>query len=183
MAFNPILDELPDTFNGVQVNTDFRQGLRFFAALADKEIEEREKSGIILRLFFPKEIPEPASEVWPFIEYFISGGDAEKSGSTKARVFDWNADAGRLYAAFLQTYRIDLREIKMHWWIFLELFRDLPEDTMLLKVIDIRGKKPPKYADNEYKRDLRKAQQAFAIEQGLADAKALGDTMRAWAGR
>jgi hypothetical protein len=181
MAFNPILDDLPDTFNGVQVNTDFRQGLRFFAALADKELEERDKSGIIIRLFFPKEIPEPASEIWPFIEYFIAGGDTEKSGSTKARVFDFNVDAGRLYAAFLQTYQIDLREEKMHWWLFLELFRDLPEDTMLLKVIDIRGKKAPKYADADYKRDLRKAQQAFAIEQGDG-ANGLGDIWRAWAG-
>jgi hypothetical protein len=181
MAFNPILDELPDTFNGVQVNTDFRQGLRFFAALADKDLEEREKSGIIIRLFFQSAIPEPASEIWPFIEYFIAGGDTEKSGSTKARVFDFNVDAGRLYAAFLQTYKIDLREAKIHWWIFLELFRDLPKNTMLSEVMEIRCKKAPKYADSEYKRDLRKAQQAFAIEQGDG-ANGLGDIWRAWAG-
>jgi len=183
MDFNTILDELPDSFNGCRVNTDFRQGLRFFAAMADKDLDENERAAVIIRLFFPDGIPEETSEIWPFIEYFISGGDEDKNGSSGPRVFDFNADSGRLYAAFLQTYGIDLRSASMHWWIFLELFRDLPEDTMLLKVIDIRGKKPPKYADDEYKQALRKAKRAFAIDNGSNDAASLGSVMRSWAGR
>ena len=183
MDFNPILDELPDSFNGCRVNTDFRQGLRFFAAMSDDSLDDSERGLVITRLFFPDAIPEPASEIWPFIEYFISGGDEKKENKNGQRVFDFNADSGRLYAAFLQTYGIDLRSASMHWWLFLELFRDLPEDTMLLKVIDIRGKKPPKYADDEYKTALRKAKRAFAIDSGNNDAASLGDVMRSWAGR
>lgn len=182
MGFNPILDDLPDSFNGYRVNTDFRQGLRFFAAMADPDLDEQERAAVIIRLFFGNQIPEPVDEIWPFVEYFIGGGEDKKCESGP-RVFDFNADSGRLYAAFLQTYGIDLREAKIHWWLFLELFRDLPEDTMLLKVIDIRGKKPPKYADDEYKQALRKAKRAFAIDAGRDDAASLGDVMRSWAGR
>jgi hypothetical protein len=183
MAFNILLDELPDSLDGCLVNTDFRQGLRFFAAMADKELDDAERSAIVVRLFFSEALPSDHEAIWPFIEFFVAGGVVDKTPATGARVFDFNVDAGRLYAAFLQAYRIDLREVKMHWWLFLELFRDLPDDTMLLKVIDTRGKKAPKYADEEYKAALRKAKRTFAIESGSSDAAALGDTLRAWAGR
>jgi len=183
MGFNPILDELPDSFNGCPVNTDFRQGLRFFAALADDDLSDIERKTIIVRLFFRDTIPEPVTDIWPFIKYFIAGGEEEPKGGSGQRVFDFNVDAGRVYAAFLQTYGIDLRATEMDWWLFLELFRDLPDDTMLLKVIDIRSKKAPKYADNEYRQALARAKRAFAIDQGKDEAASLGDVLRAWAGR
>lgn len=183
MVFNPILDEPPSECSGVQIKSDFRQGLRFFRALADKELDEAEKSFVLIRLFFDR-LPDDQSIIWPFIEWFISGGAEKKEGGNDP-VFDWNVDAGRLYAAFIQTYGINLSDpdIKMHWWVFLELFKALPEDTMLLKVMDIRGKKPPKYADDEYKADLRKAKQAFAIDGIKDQARSLGETLKSWAGR
>jgi len=183
MVFNPILDEPPRECCGVPIKSDFRQGLRFFRALADKDLDEAERSMILVRLFFDA-LPEDQSIVWPFIEWFISGGEEKKEGSSE-RVFDWNVDAGRLYAAFIQTYGINLSdpEIKMHWWVFMELFKALPEDTMLLKVMDIRGKKPPKYADDEYKAALRKAKRAFAIETSDNPARSLGEKLKSWAGR
>ncbi len=183
MDFNPILDDLPDTFHGCQVNTDFRQGLRFFAALADNELNEQERNAVVLRLFFPITLPDEQDEIWPFIQYFIVGKETNRDEGNKERFFDFNVDSGRLYAAFLQAYGIDLRTEKMHWWLFLELFRDLPDDTMLSKVIDIRSKKPPKYADAEYKSTLNKAKRAFAIEGADNSAASLGNTLRAWAGR
>lgn len=189
MAFNPILDEAPGTFYDYPVQTDFRQGLRFFKAVADKSLSDEEKNRVILAVFFGKDEdgfivqPEPRNEIWDFINWYISGGE-DKKGSSGKRVFDFNEDSGRIYAAFLQTYRIDLSDekVKMHWWKFLALFNALPEDTMLMKVIDLRGKKAPKYADNEYKNDLRKAQRQFALENGGDDAASLGAVMKSWAG-
>jgi len=183
MVFNPILDEPPTDCAGVPIKSDFRQGLRFFRALADKDLDEGERSMIIVRLFFDK-FPKDTSTIWPFIEWFISCGADKKEGSGE-QVFDWNVDAGRLYAAFIQTYGINLSDpdVKMHWWVFMELFKALPEDTMLLKVMDIRGKKPPKYADDEYKDALRKAKRAFAIETSDDSARSLGESLKSWAGR
>lgn len=183
MGFNPIIDPLPDSFNGCPVNADFKQGLRFFAAMADDSLQEEERSMIGLRLFFPATLPSAQEDAWHFIEHFISGGREADGGQDGPRLFDYNVDAGRLYAAFLQTYGIDLREVKMHWWMFLELFQALPEDTMLLKVVDIRGKRAPKYADAEYKANLQKAKRAFAINKGSNSAAALGKTLMSWAGR
>lgn len=181
MGFNAIIDPMPDSFSGHRINTDFRQGLRFFAAMADKTLSDQERGTIVVRLFFPETIPDSAEEAWRFIEHFISGGD-EKRGASGPKLFDFNADAGRLYASFLQAYGIDLRKTEMHWWLFLELFRGLPEDTILMKVIETRGKVAPKYADAEYKSNLRKAKRAVAIDREGNDAAALGNTLKAWAG-
>jgi hypothetical protein len=184
MAFNLILDELPDTFRGCSVNTDFRQGLRFFAALADSSLDDKERSAVILRLFFGSAIPSDIESVKRFIDYFINGGGQKKKRERGGKItFDFNVDSGRLFSAFLQAYGIDLRTEKMHWWIFLELFHDLPEDTMLMRVIDIRQKKAPKYAGDEYKQDLYRAKREFAIETSGGSAATLGSALRGWAGR
>ena len=52
----------------------------------------------------------------------------------------------------------------MHWFVFCELLSALPDDTRLMQVIDIRGKKPGKNDSDEYKKQLRKMQRAYKIE-------------------
>ena len=101
------------------------------------------------------------------MEHYISGGQ-KGSGQSDQIVFDFNIDAGRVYAAFRQVYGLDLRQEQMHWWIFLELFRALPEGTQLSKVIEIRAKKITKDMDEDSKRALRKAKRAYAIQQDAA---------------
>ena len=59
------------------------------------------------------------------------------------KVMDFVQDAGAIYSAFLQVYHIDLYKQKMHWWIFLELLRALPEDTRLAQIINIRSQPIP----------------------------------------
>jgi hypothetical protein len=163
MEFNPLIDGLPTNWRGVEINTDFRQVLRFYRVMQAEELSEFEKAVIVLKLFFEDELKGiNAKEAWGFIGYFVSAGDDKKQAIGK-KVFDFEADSGRIFAAFLQVYQIDLSVKKIHWWIFLELFHSLPEDTMLMRVIDIRGRKPPKGSDREYLAALRKAQAAYKI--------------------
>ena len=58
----------------------------------------------------------------------------------------------------------------MHWWIFLELLEDLPEDTMLERVIRIRGEKIDPKNGNEYNRALRRLQDKYRLETPGLDA-------------
>jgi len=167
--FNPIIDRLPDEFRGVKVKTDFKQALKFFRIGAAKELNQREKAVAIMIALFESSPPDCA-DLWDFIEYYVSGGAVDK-GASGERLFDFNVDAGRLYAAFLQVYKIELRSADMHWWVFLELYKALPRGTHLSEVIEIRGRKIEKGMSEESKRQLRKAQRTYRIEQ---EQKSLG---------
>jgi hypothetical protein len=161
--YNPLLDSPIDSWRGSAIRTDFRQALKFFRIAEDKELEENEKAALYIRCFFDK-IPRPLDSVFDFIGWYVAGGEEAKK-SSGPRVFDFGVDAGRLFAAFYQIYRIDLRAEKMHWWDFLELFRALPDGTMLSRVIDIRGKKIDPKADSKYRMELARAKAAYALEQ------------------
>ncbi|HRV29264.1 MAG TPA: Gp15 family bacteriophage protein [Spirochaetia bacterium] len=165
IKFNAILDKSPDEiFGGVVQRTDFKQVLKFFRLLADDSLDDEEKSAKVLTLFFT-ELPD-VDDVWPYIESFIQGPDVPE-GESEKRVFDYNVDHGRIYAAFLQTYNIDLRTASMHWWTFLELLQNLPEDTKLMQVIKLRGEKPDKNMTPEQRRALRKMQNRFRLDDNF----------------
>ena len=53
----------------------------------------------------------------------------------------------------------------MHWWVFLELFWAMPDNTKLMQVIDIRGKPIDKKADKKYKAQMLKLKAHFAIDK------------------
>lgn len=167
MAFNILTDDLPTEWRGVPVKTDFRQVVKFYRLVADKKLSDNARAMGIIRLFFDK-LPPGQEDVWDFIMEFIrAGGDDDQSPGKKC--FDFDADHGRVYAAFRQAYGIDLTTERLHWWAFMELFRALPENTMLMRVIDIRTKEAPKNADREYLRALRKAKRAYAIKDESDD--------------
>jgi hypothetical protein len=162
MDFNVLIDPLPTVWEGVNIKTDFRQALRFYRLMSDKSMSDRQKSEVVLKLFF--DTPPQSGKTWDFIQFYLSGGKEspdENDGGEK--LFDFEIDAGRVLAAFAQAYGIDLASIKMHWWQFLELFKALPDTTLLSKVIEIRGKEIPKDGDRKYIRDLRKAKRAYAL--------------------
>lgn len=150
--FNIITSKLPSMYKErVLINTDFKQGLKFFNILDAPGYTEEEKALLIMRCLFLSPVPNDP-KIWDFIEYYISGGENKNQGGGSEKVVDFNQDAGRIYAAFTQVYNINLRETKMHWWEFLELFKNLPDGTMLSKVIEIRGKEidPKMNAKDKY---------------------------------
>lgn len=163
--YNPLLDNAPATWGGCAIRTDFRQGLKFFRIAQDETLDDNEKAWLYIRVFF-EETP-PLEGVFDFISLYVSGG--EKKESTGKRVFDFNVDAGRLYAAFFQVYHIDLKTWEAHWWDFLELFKNLPAGTTLHTVMDIRGKKIDPKADPEYRKQLALAKAAVALEAEKID--------------
>ena len=180
--FNVILDDPPKSYKGYALRTDFRQGLKFFRNVGDDKMEETQKAkNIILCLFgafhyglFKDE--QTIKDTWQFINWYISGGKEEQEDIGGKRLFDFNIDHGRLYAAFLQVYGIDLRNTDLHWWIFLELFASLPDSTKLSSVIEIRNKEIPKKADKKYRAELLRLKRAFAIGDYRKDQESRMDS-------
>ena len=88
---------------------------------------------------------------------------------------DFEQDAWAIYSAFRQAYGIDLHRHRLHWWVFLDLLRALPDDTKLSQIIGIRAQPMPpatKYNAAERQRLSRlKAQYALrdkkTAEEGL----------------
>lgn len=180
--FNAILDAHPEKiFPGVVDKTDFKQVLKFFRLLDDDELGEPEKFAWMCKIFFNTVPSDPQAAV-NAVAAFISGqdGGADEDGGSAKKVFCYNQDAGRLYAAFLQAYRIDLRTERMHWWVFLELFQALPDDTRLMQVIELRGRKSDKSDSKEAKAALRKAQRAVALDKTGDTTAALDNFFDAW---
>ena len=135
--FNILTDELPSEYMGVKVKTDFKQAIKFFKIVESEELDDTEKTNLIIMCLFESR-PPLNEDLWKFINNFISGGEESKETGGQ-KLFCFNQDADRVYSAFRQVYNMDLRAEDLHWWEFLALFKCLPEGTNLARVIEIRG--------------------------------------------
>lgn len=185
--FNILLDDPPVDFRGVKINTDFRQGLKFFRILAADKFDETMKARLMITAIFdgnPWGVVEDPQEVMDFIGWYISGGrEGEEESEESERLFDWNVDNTLLFSAFFQVYGINLRNAGFHWWEFLALFNGLPDNTKLSSIIDIRGKEIPEKADAKYKAKVKKLKRLFAIDKDSQinkESLALDDGLRGW---
>lgn len=62
---------------------------------------------------------------------------SELGSATK--YLDYDVDAPLIYAAFMQTYHIDLVSIDyLHWWKFQALLEGLPDECRISKIIGYR---------------------------------------------
>ena len=81
---------------------------------------------------------------------------------------DFDVDQWRIYAAFLQQYRIDLsdEDLRMHWWKFMGLLSALNECSYT-RVVEIRRKEIKPKMDKDAKKALREAKTVYALEKQL----------------
>lgn len=98
-----------------------------------------------------------------------------KKNASDTKTMDFEQDAGLIYAAFLQTYGIDLYAVRnqMDWRIFVALLKGIPENTELSRVIKIRGMKVPERTkeNSEYVDSIIKAKRAVALDEPIAVKK------------
>jgi len=165
--FNPLIDDLPRSVEvgGVeyQVQTDFRQALEYFRSLDDLDSDQTQKTLIGLRVFFGDQIRRDHVDGLVLkLKWFLNCGKPESKPSNEEKVFDLLEDSGRIYAAFLQVYQINLRKVRLHWWVFCELLEGLPQGTHLANVIDIRSRPLPKGTSPEAKEAAQKLLRAKA---------------------
>lgn len=183
---NFLIDGLPDcvTIGGksVPIVTDFRTGIRFERLILSERMSDEEKLNECLRLYFPQtlinpqDVPDTIDQVLWFYrcgkdkDYEPSGG----SGSSE-KAFDYDYDAGHIYAAFMQTYSIDLTSCEMHWWQFKALFDALPESTMFIKIVGYRTAEVPEKASAEMKRQIERRKKLYALPLSADQAKIEND--------
>ena len=91
--------------------------------------------------------------------------------------FDFTQDSGAICAAFRQVYHLSLDETcNLHWWEFLELFRNLPwEGNTFSEKRSIRSRKPEPKATPEQIAALKKAKRAVALKDTRSPEKKAKD--------
>lgn len=179
---NILMDELPYTVfvaeEEVTINTDYRTGILFEQALSDLEMPDDEKLDTVLRLYYGDVIfplldsVDTVKEALDNIMWFYRCGadmtarsESEEETSGKDLPFSYEHDAGYIYAAFLETYKIDLTKNRLHWWQFRALFLGLPETTLFCKIMEYRTMEIPAKMPKERKEFYRRMKRIYKIPE------------------
>jgi hypothetical protein len=149
-----------------RVDLDFRNVLRMMDILADKGLTDRAREVLAGRCVSK----HPCRGLVDAVRELIKGNET-KAVEDHKRVTSFEQDAGLIRAAFQQAYGIDLWRVKMHWFQFIELLQNLPEDTQYMTIVGIRARPMPK--PTKYNRDerewLRKAKAQYALTESEED--------------
>ena len=168
--FNVLLDRLPEEFEGVPINTDYRIGIQITQAMQDLELTDEERSFVVCDLLFGSDDPDfkwPDADIMSRgIVWFLTGwhtDNYDKAKKSKAPVTDMDVDQWRIYSAFRAQYGIDLNTAHMHYWIFMGLLTTLNE-CAFTRVVDVRTKKLTGKMSKELKDAYLEQKAIYALE-------------------
>lgn len=164
------------------IDLAFDNVLDVFDVMDDKRLRDHEKAEICLALLLGDQEYDKAKtiDLWNFIyesfihieskeviKYDLKGNPMPSKNDKKDnKVIDFEVDAERIYASFMQAYNINLFEQqgKMHWKEFQSLLGGLPSDTIMQRIIQIRQWEPSKGDSKEHKEEMEELQELYALE-------------------
>lgn len=175
-----LTEDLPTTLLGVPIRTDYRVMVTVELLLRDPALPPAQKIFQALDLLFPQPPAQGAEAAWESLLWYYRGGqpvpEPEKGagqGAPARRVYDYEADAERIYAAFRQVYGVDLQAGPLHWWAFRAMLLSLPESCLMGQIMGVRAADTSRLKGPEKKR-VQRLQRLFAIRgpqtEALADA-------------
>jgi hypothetical protein len=187
-------DEFEYKGQTIHLDLSFDNILRVFELFSDPIFSAYEKIEVALEmLIYENDVFEEAdieekNALLLFIFREFLDIDLEKPNeSSEKKIFDFNQDAGLIYASFLHAYNIDLFEQqgKLHWKKFMQLLQHLDDKSKFKEVVNIRQMPLPK-ADKynaEYRKQIMKMKQIYALDQEKNEnaVKAIDDKWNALA--
>lgn len=184
---NILIDPLPSTLivdgREFSIETGFRTGILFEQLTLDSTISSGDKVINALNLYFLDEWPEDKEAAIDAILWFYSCGAHEtkqeqqeegeskkavKKAKPEQRIYDYDVDAGLIYAAFLQQYRIDLTKDDLHWWQFIALFNALSSDCELCRIMGYRAADPSKIKNSAERSRIARLKAKYALPCNLS---------------
>lgn len=186
--FNPLIDRPLETVTvgkrDYRLDTDYRTVLAYLRLIHDQDTEDQDKTVLGLSMFYGDDVQrEDLEDLAAHLRYYINRGaepedSEEPKGAKPAKTFDLLEDSGRIYAAFLQVYGINLRKARIHWWIFCELLEGLPDEgTKLAAVIDIRRRDYSKHMTPAERNSLAKLKDYYRLEETTDAMTGLFDSL------
>ncbi len=170
-----LLDALPEVWEGRAIDWDFRPMVWLSNQYLRKQPEkdpERFLREAFRRFYREPVLPRQAEDAFASMLRFYAGGTPEpdmhgSGGSASGEIaFDYACDADYIVAAFQQAYGIDLTTARVHWWRFRALFRALPEETVLRKIMDIRTT-DTSVMEGRMRQECERRKELFALPDAL----------------
>lgn len=163
---NPFSKPCEMAINGhlYKVRTNFKDWIKVILLYGDKTIPNDLKIEMLLKLAFIDEIKEYDGEFIKAINSFLNCGEEIKEEKERNKLYDFKQDWDYIYSAFMQQYKIDLNESKMHWFDFIKLFKGLSNETEFVKIIGYRGVNLNEIKDKDQKKYYRKLKERYALE-------------------
>lgn len=137
------------------INTDFRFWIKFQDALISQKPKE-ERAEALYSLIVELSLPPSSQTLDSMLKFYIGESQEKNTGGGKSGVaFDFVKDSEYIFSAFLGAYNIDLTTANLHWWKFKALFKALPDDCQMCKIMMYRTvnlKDVPKSQRDFYRR-------------------------------
>lgn len=165
---NILIDKLPNEYEGLEINTDFRSSILFELLMQDNSLSPELKIKLSLKLYY-KEIPLDIKKALNGILWFYKCGKEDKKTnknviqSKKKQIYSFEHDADYIYSAFLEQYSIDLNNANIHWWKFRALFNGLNENVMFSKITGYRSMDTENIKDKEQQKYYEKMKRMYAL--------------------
>ncbi len=138
------------------IRSDYRAALDAIQVMADRELDDEERTVLVLSVFYPDfDSMPPGSwqEAVDYVYWFIGGGKRE-TGAPKPRLMDWEQDFPIICAPVNRVLGTEVRALGyMHWWTFLSAYGEIGDCTFA-QVVSIRKKR-------QQGKKLDKADEAF----------------------
>jgi len=183
---NILIDIPPDTVmvdgGEFSINADFRAGVELEYILQDKESSDKDKVLAIFNLYYGDNAPTNKSEaIDAVLDFYKMGKNPQKSiekmnnqeenedKKPHKRSYDLRYDDEYIYAAFLQYYGLDLCSCSLHWWQFMALFRSLPEESMIVKIMGYRAADTSKIKNRAERERIAKLKEVYALPCEMTD--------------
>ncbi len=169
---NLLLDPLPDSVvvGGLEypIRTDFRDWMLFEQLILAKDSGDDPRFQM-LEWYECEPPPTLDAALLALLDFYKANRREAKEPQQKStlkkptpRAYDFDVDAGLIYAAFWQAYHIDLTQADMHWWKFCALMDALPHDTEFVRAMGYRVADTTGMSKQE-KKHMEKMKKLYAI--------------------
>ena len=159
------------------IDTDFRRWIEFQGLLLAKDTDNK-KAERLCEFMTSLGLPPSNNTLEAMLEFY-SAASQEKAGQGKNRpqAFDFEQDSEFIFSAFWECYGIDLSTAKLHWWRFKALFKSLPQDCEICRIMAYRTvdlKDVPKqqkqfYREMKSRYSLGTGNTGYKTEQDMKD--------------
>ncbi len=153
-----------------EIQTNFRNSILFELMMQDESLNTRTKVQKGLNLYYPIIPGDLDAAVNAMLWFYRCGKDETVQQKRMAarrggkQIYSFEHDAGLIYAAFLQTYKIDLQDIAyMHWWRFRFLFNALPKDCEFMRAMEYRCVEINDKMSKDQKEFYKKMKRLYAL--------------------
>ena len=146
-----------------KINTGYRVALRCFEVIENPDISDEERALAVVYLLFGEVPLEHINDFLRIAGIFLRCGETEEKQSSTEKDMDFQADEKYIVASFMSDYQIDISNVDMHFWLYIQLIQGFTERSVMSRVREIRNYDMSELKDHKSRQKMTKAKQAVAL--------------------